>query len=83
LTTQAVWKRRKNLNVRDSDPLRTFGGLRVDSSFAGDGPLKGANAVQLAIVSLFLRSMGTQAPASRIAFIVLLNPRIRSTRVRL
>jgi hypothetical protein len=63
--------------------LRMFGGLHVDSSFGDDELLKGASVLQLAIVSLFLRSMGIQAPTSRIAFIVLLNPRILSTLMRL
>jgi hypothetical protein len=58
---------------------RTFGGLHVDISFGDDEPLKGSSAPELVIVSLLFKSMGTQALTSRIAFIVLLNPRILST----
>jgi hypothetical protein len=62
---------------------RTFDGLHVDSSFGDDEVLKGSSAPELLIESLLFKSMGTQqAPTSRIAFIVLLNPRILSTLMR-
>jgi hypothetical protein len=80
-STQAVWKPMDYNAAHDRYPQRAFGCLCGHHS--DDEKVSLSDAFQTSLRALFQDLRGAQAPTRRIAFIVFLNPRILSTRVRL